>query len=352
MLTIKTPNRLTAAGAVLVLTSGLMLFGFGAPAVAAEPATVRIGIAHASSDAPFFIAEKRGYFEKEGIRPAYTPMTNMVPSLGTGQLDVGGVSTSAGLYNAVARGITVKIVADKGSTPPHYDYQPILVRKDLITSGKVKTWADFKGLKLAGFSKGSASESTLNEAMKKGGMSFTDLNMVYMPFPEHVLALQNGAIDASITTEPSATKAVDVGAAVRFTDEIGVYPNHQLAVLLYGSDFITKSPDVAKRFMRAYMRAARDYNDAMKGGKIAGPGANEVIAVMTESTNIKDPEIYRKITPNGINPNGLVNMDSLRKDLTFYKERGLIEGKVEVEDVVDNSYVEGALKELGPYKAK
>jgi hypothetical protein len=39
----------------------------------------------------------------------------MVAPLGSGELDVGGGTVSAGLYNAVARGINLKVVADQAS---------------------------------------------------------------------------------------------------------------------------------------------------------------------------------------------------------------------------------------------
>ena len=42
-------------------------------------------------------------------------------------------------------------------------------------------------------------------------------------------------------------------------------------------------------------------------------------------------------------------MASLRKDLAFYKAQGMVEGNVSVEDVVDGSYVDAVIKELGPY---
>ena len=40
--------------------------------------------------------------------------------------------------------------------------------------------------------------------------------------------------------------------------------------------------------MRAYIKAVREYNDALKDGRIAGPNAEEVIAILTEHTFIKD----------------------------------------------------------------
>lgn len=317
----------------------------------AEPAVVKVALVQASSDAPFFIADKKGYFAQEGIRAEFLILRDMVASLGTGQIDVGGTSTSAGLFNAVARGIDIKIVSDKGSTPAGYDYQPILVRKDLVSSGKVKTFADFKGLNVAAFNKGSASMSTLNEVLTKARLKLGDINVVYMPFAQHVLALRNGAVDASITTEPSATEAISSGVAVRLTMS-DVYPDHQLAVVLYSGDFIKKNPEIARKFMRAYIRGARDYNDALLNGKLAGGNAAEVIAILAQYTSIKDQDVFRKMTPNGVDPNGRLNMASLKKDLQFYKDQNLIEGTVSVEQAVDNSFVDAALKDLGNYARK
>src|SRR6059058_5241281 len=235
-------------------------------ASAAEAVNVRVGIVNASSDVGFFIADKKGYFKQEGISVSFTEFDSgarMVAPLGTGQLDVGAGSVSAGLYNAVARGIDIKIVADKGSTPPGYGFQPLLVRKDLVDSGRYKSLKDLKGMKIAGSAPGSASTSTLNEALKQGGLKYADVERVFMGFPQHVVALQNKAVDAAMTTEPSATRAVQSGAAVRVMGDDQIYPNHQLAVVLYGGDFAKRRPEVARRFMRAYLKGVRDYNNAL-----------------------------------------------------------------------------------------
>lgn len=314
--------------------------------------TVKVGTVNSSSDAGFFIADKKGYFRQEGISIefiAFNSAAKMVASLGVGQLDVGGGAPSAGLYNAIARGIGVKIVADKGSSPPGFGYNPLLVRKDLVDSGRVKSFKDLKGLKVAVSAPGTSPASMLNEALKKGGLSYSDVTVVSLGFPQHVIALQNKAVDASITTEPHVTTAVNGGVAVRFAGNDEFYPDQQVAVVLYGAPFIKDKPDTAKKFMRAYIRGVRDYNDALIGAKLAGPSANEVIAILTEYTPIKDPAVYRSIVAHGTNPDGKVHEASLVKDLQFYREQGLIEGNVNVGQAVDNSFVEAVLKDLGPY---
>jgi NitT/TauT family transport system substrate-binding protein len=332
-----------ALAATLALNNGVAL---------AETATVRVGIANTSSDVGFFIADKKGYFKQEGLNVVFTPFNSaakMVAPLGAGQLDVGGGTVSAGLYNGIARGINVRIVADKGSIPPGYGYSAVLVRKDLIDNGKFKSFADLKGLKVAVGAEGTGTASALNEALKKGGLKYSDVQVVTLGFPQHLMALGNKAIEASMTNEPTVTQAVNEGVAVRFATNDTFYPNQQVAVVLYSDGFIKGNPIVARKFMHAYVRAVRDYNDALKDGKLAGANATEVISILAEYTQIKDPAVYRAITPNGCNPDGHVNMASLEKDFQFFKEQGLIEGNVSVGQAVDRSFVEAALKDLGPY---
>jgi NitT/TauT family transport system substrate-binding protein len=113
----------------------------------------------------------------------------MVAPMGAGQLDVGGGAASAGLYNAVDRGIRIKIVADKAHNVPGAGFQAFMVRKDLIESGKVKSFADLKGMKVAITGAGGSDASVLNEAMKSAGLTYNDVEKVYLGFPQHAVAL-------------------------------------------------------------------------------------------------------------------------------------------------------------------
>jgi NitT/TauT family transport system substrate-binding protein len=330
----------------------ILIAAVAASSAASAEELVRIGINGVISDAPFFIATEKGYFAEQGIKAEFIPFDagpKMIAPLGAGQLDVAGGAASAGLFNAAARGIAIRIVADRGSRVPGYDYMPVLISKQLIDSGKVKGVGDLKGLKVAEAGEGGSQGSTLNEALKQAGLAYKDVEHVYMGYPQHVAALANGAIAASVTTEPSVTRAVETGAAIRFSPE-NAYPSQQVAVLLYGGDFINKRPEIAQKFMIAFLKGARVYNDALKGGHLAGPAASEVIDILSKNTNIKDKALWAAIVPSGINPDGQPNVDSLKKDLAFYKEQKYLQVGADLESVLDLSFVEKAVQQLGPYK--
>ena len=73
-------------------------------------------------------------------------------------------------------------------------------------------------------------------------------------------------------------------------------------------------------------------------------------AILAEATPIKSPAIYAAITPPGINPDGRVNPPSLAYDLAFYRAQGLIKGAVNLDDVLDPSFADAVVKELGPFR--
>jgi NitT/TauT family transport system substrate-binding protein len=274
----------------------------------------------------------------------------MVPPLGTGQLDVGAASPSAGLYNAVARGIKIRIVADKASSPPGYGGTKMLVRKDHVDSGRYKTLADIKGMRFAMNAPGVANTATLYHALKSVGLKYSDVLTTDFPTPmDHVAALKNKSVDASVSVEPAPTLAVEAGAAIVAATDDQVAPNHQIAVLMYSEAFVANKPEVAKKFMRAYVKAVRFYNGALKNGKLAGQNADEVISILIEYTRVKDEKIYRTVTPTGMNPDGQVNVASLANDLTFYTEQGWVKEKIRIEDMVDTSFARDVVRELGSY---
>jgi len=331
---------------------GLLVGALAVPA-ATFAETVTVGATNSTSDAPIFIAERKGFLRDEGLDAtviAFRSAADMVAPLGAGQIDIGAGSASAGLYNAVARGIRIRIVADKASSPPGYGATKILVRRDHVASGRFRDIKDFKGMKFAMNAPGVSNTSTLNTLLKSAGLKYGDVATLDMPLPDHVVALKNKSVDAAASVEPGPALAIGNGDAVLVKSDDEILPNHQIAVLLYAEEFAQRRADVARRFMRAYVRAVRFYNGALKGGRLDGPNAEEVIAILAAATPIKSHAIYKAITPTGMNPDGKVNRASLAYDLAFYAEQGLIKGRVDLDEAIDDSFVEAALKELGAYR--
>jgi NitT/TauT family transport system substrate-binding protein len=339
-------SRRAAVGGLLAAPA---LIGSITRARAAEP--VAAGIVNTLSDVGFFVAEAKGYFADEGLDVTLTTFRAagaMISPLGSGDLDVGAGSVTAGIFNANERDIPIRIVADKGRNAPEQSYQSILLRREL--ADKVKTYADFKGLRVAVPTIGSMGEqSVFNEVMKLGGLTYADCEKVFIGIADQIPAFKNGAIDATVLSEPLASVTVKQETAVRFAPVGKVYPYQQAAVVYFGAAFATKRPAVAKRFMKAYVRGVRSYTDALVGGRIAGPTADDIIAAITRHSLTKDAALIRNSVAAAVDTDGQVNVAGLEKDLAFAKSLGLVPAQATVNGILDLSFANAAAAELGPY---
>jgi NitT/TauT family transport system substrate-binding protein len=247
----------------------------------------------------------------------------------------------------------VRIVADKGRTEPGYVYQSFMIRKALVDSGKFKTWSDLKGLKFAQGGAGVGPLALLNEAAIKGGIKYSDVEKVFMSFSQQVAALKSGAIDGSVMNEPYKTIVAQEGLAVEFAPTEEIRSNFELSLLFFGEKFRSERAEVARRFMRAFLRGNREYLNAIENGRWrTDGGADEVIAIFARKLNIP-ADLARKITPQAADPNGMPNLDSIRADLKFFQDEGEVANKgMKVEDCIDLSFAETAARELGPFVRK
>ena len=121
--------------------------------------------------------------------------------------------------------------------------------------------------------------------------------------------------------------------------------------MVYSERFAREKPDLARRFMRAYVKALRMFNDSIDNGKWrATPLAEDVIGLMAKRLEIP-PASIRNAFPHAVHPDGLVNLDAMRLELAFFREKGLVQSPaIKAENLVDMRFVEAAVKGLGPYK--
>jgi NitT/TauT family transport system substrate-binding protein len=303
-----------------------------------------------TSDAGIYIAEEKGYFREQGLeldKTRFQTAVEMVAPLGTGQLDVGGGAPSAGLMNAVTRDVSVKIVADKGNLNPGFGFQALMIRKDLWDSGAARGPADLKGRSFANSGRDNTGEVTMDTFLRTGGLTIADVDVVTMAFPDMLQAFANGSIDAALVIEPWVTQIADAGSAVIVKRNDELTPRQQVAVIMYSPQFAEQKPDLARRFMLAYVKALRDYNDAFAKGDTAK--REQMIDILIGATTVKSRPLYDKIAMPGLDPNGRVNTQSLDESQNWWVAKGSQRAKVDLAKVVDPQFAEWAVQQLGPY---
>ncbi len=350
----RTARLLPLAGMLLVATLalGLAPVGTGPPAAAAQaPQRVRLGVVGSASDAGFFIGIEHGYYREQGLDLEITQFDSaarMVAPLGAGQLDVGGGTHSVGLFNAVARGVGIRMVADKGSARPGHGFNALLFRRDLVESGRLRTPADLRGMRIANSARGTVNEAILLAWLRPAGLTLDDVEVVELGFPEHAAAFLGNAIEAAISIEPFLTRLADQGLAVIYERLDAVLPGFQVASVYYSDPFAREQADAARRFMLAYLRAVRYYNDAFVGGDQAK--RREVINILTRYTPVTDPALYERMALPGLHPDGALNVASIANDQEIWIQLGLLQTRLDLSQVIDPSFAEAAVQVLGPYR--
>jgi NitT/TauT family transport system substrate-binding protein len=328
-----------------------------APAAAATTApapapqalqTVSVGVLNIQTDAPILIADQKGYFREAGIQlepTVFQSASQMVAPLGAGQLDVGGGALSAGLYNAVTRGVNVRVVADRGRD----NQAAVLVRKELYDSGQVRSIADLRGLRFQLAAECIAPEVGAATTLSRGGLTLQDVEVVALAHPDTPSAIANASLDVVSPPEPFATLIEQAGTGValhRYRDE--PQPYRQLSVMLYGPAFAERR-EGANNFMYAYLRGIRDYYDAFFGSQA---NREEAIQLLIERTALKQRELYDRITSPLIDPNGELNQASMVAEQEYYVRRGCQQQMVDLAQVVDLSFINAAVARLGPYQPR
>lgn len=312
-----------------------------------QQTTVKVGMKQVISDAGILIGMAKGYYQDVGINieaVQFNSGQEMINQLAAGQLDVGATVTASGLLNAMSRDIPVKIVADKGINVPGQGYYRLVIRKDLINT--INDFADLRGRKIAIVGTASLDEICLARVLAKGGLTTKDIDLqVIRAFPDMLVSLGNKSIDAAMVIEPFVTQGIAKDIVDPWKDPSEYDPDAQIALLVYGTS-MTKRPDAANRFMAAYIKSMRDYNDAFFKNK----NKAEIIDVLCKYSVIKEPALYEKMFPTGLNPDGYLRMNGIAADLTWYRENNLLKSEIKLEDAVDNRYVDFAINILGKYQ--
>ncbi len=295
----------------------------------AEPAArtrVRFAVQPVAGYAPVYVAADRGYFAQEGLDFELTPFTNaseMIPSLATGQVEAATAGGNPAAWNALARGVSFKIVLDMITLQPGRGATALVVRKDLYDAGRGRDLGDLPGLNVAITPPGKATVSAcaLAAGLQRAGLTIDDLTLSSLTFPDMVPALANGSIDGGVLAEPFVTRARRQGTIVRVMGLDEMYPNFSLSNVAFSPAYYADRP-AAKAFARAFIRAGREYLAALDGrtGEADRAQIDEIIARHTGL----DAATVHEMTPSGLNPNGLPNRESSLYCYEFFRAQGFI----------------------------
>ena len=184
----------------------------------------------------------RGTLEKRlaplGVTVKWTEFTAgpvQLEALNVGSIDFGDVGEAPPIF-AQAAGAPLAYV---GATVPRPASEAVLVPK----GSAIKTVVDLKGKKIA-LNKGSNVHYFLVKLLEKHGLTYADVNPVFLPPSDARAAFEKGSVDAWVIWDPflaAAEKALD---ATVLADATGVVGNR--AYYFSSLGYVDKNADVLK----------------------------------------------------------------------------------------------------------
>lgn len=221
------------------------------------PRDLTIGYISGASLAPAFITEQLGCLDGLNLTLDFQLIQNpadAIALLSTKQIDAYVGSPSAGMFNQVARGTEMKLVASLGSVNTPGD-EP--AASGLYGGAHIESVADLRGKRVGVLgSVGTATSYLLGKSLAEGGLTFADVELVSLSLPDMVPALKNGGIDGAMLIAPYTQQAIEQEAGHALVDSKKAYGTDTTSAVIYGTGLLVDDREAGIRYLKAVACAA------------------------------------------------------------------------------------------------
>jgi NitT/TauT family transport system substrate-binding protein len=297
----------------------------------AQEKLVTIGFTNPTGAAalPFVVAEKKGFYKKEGVNAVTVTMQNAVVVNGvlSRNLDYGG--TIANFIGAARGGLPVRIVMSLMDGSDHV----------LVSSTNIKRVEDLKGKTIGISSFGGAPHNESVMILRKYGMN-PDKDVTFLQIgggATRYTALESGSIHATMLVPPLNKVAREKGFnELLYFNEIMRVPLSGLSVHV---DKIKENPEEIVRVIRALLNSM-DFIRANKG---------EILGFLEKSWGIKNPGVREGFYTDMAalySRTGIVSDELIRNVFRFVQETRKTQDIFSPADITDWSFARKANEQL------
>jgi NitT/TauT family transport system substrate-binding protein len=207
---------------------------------------------------PFYVAQAKGYFQKEGVQVKALSVGSGLERdqlMQAGEIDgmLNEIMSSASFNRQTTR---VKIILTARKAFPDYP----LFRVLSAPGSGIDSPAELAGQSI-GIAKNTIIEYVTDRVLAEAGLPADRFNKQSIPvIPERYQLLMQGRIKAATLPDPLAKSAMVAGAGLVVDD--ASYPRYSVSVLTFKLKSLTQRPEDIRRFLKAWDRAAADINAA------------------------------------------------------------------------------------------
>ncbi|MEC1118207.1 aliphatic sulfonate ABC transporter substrate-binding protein [Bacillus safensis] len=319
---------------VIFLSLLLVLAGCDQAADGSENKVKEIRIGIQQSLSPLLLAKEKGWFEqsfeKEGVKVKWVEFQSGPPQfegLAANQLDFTQVGNSPVIAGQAA-GIDFKEI---GLSQDGLKANGILVNKN----SEIQKVEDLKGKKIA-VAKGSSGFDFLYKVLDQAGLSAKDVQIIQLQPDEAISAFENGSVDAWSIWEPFLSlETIKKGAKLLVNGE--ATDLYSPGFTLVRTQFADQHPELVVKFLKVY-------DHAVKWQK---SHPEEAVTLYARLKNL-DKKVVTQVLNNTEPLNKPISKKIIiaqQHTADFQYKTKAIQRKIDVNQVVDNSFIEKMLKE-------
>lgn len=311
------PRRLAGAVAVGAAASLALAGCSGTAGDASGDMSIDVAYLATGSALPLFaMAEK--YAEEAGIEVNMIEVSagnESVTGVATAQYDIGFAGIGSAVFNAVDEGLPIRYIAPmhSGYVEDYFILSSEVGGSEEEAAAAAEDMSAYAGETFAVNGPGVVTEALLGFALERMGLSYDEVEVEFIPFPDQVPALANGGIVGGILSEPFPTQAEENGSGYRpwpTPDEDPI----PFTGIVANTDWMDGNPEAAEAFMEAYAAAAEDL-------ATNGWDTEEMLAINEEYTGA-DPAVVAASRQHHIAADLSVDLETVRALQEFYMEQG------------------------------
>jgi sulfonate transport system substrate-binding protein len=322
-------------GLVVLLSVVLAVAGCSSSSANTKQKVKTINIGIQQSLGPLLLAKNKGWFEEEfekiGVKVKWTEFQSGPPhfeGIASDRLDFGQVGNSPVIS---AQGADIPFL-EISNASDGLKGNAIVVQKN----SEINTIKDLKGKKVA-VAKGSSGFNFLYRAIDEAGLKPNDLEIIQLQPDEAQPAFENGSVDAWAIWEPfiSVQEIKNEARVLENGESLGIYSP---GFTIVREKFAKENSDLVVHFLKVYEKARVWQNENF----------DETVEIFAKEKKI-DPEIVKRVLENNPPLNIPITNEIIaeqQKTADFQYSLNVIKKKIDTGNVVNNSYIEKALKEL------
>ena len=286
---------------------------------------------------PFFVAQKRGYYAKEGVAIDVVSIGRsdiQLQALVAGELHFANMNAdNVIIWNERTNG-NLKVAAGVSNAAPYL----------LIGAKHIKRVEDLKGQRLGVNSLSGGATSILVAFLKSKGLVHPrdySMSVIAGGTPARLSALESGAVAGAVLVLPFSDIAVDRGFT-KLGDTTEIISEYQFNNVNINPAWAEKNRASVVKFLKAIIQSLRWIHERPA----------DAAEFLTKELGLQAPYARRGIdyyTKNKVYPmNGDITLTGLKVNIDVQVQDGIIKGALPPpEKYIDLSYLRQAQKELG-----